>query len=189
MIVFVSFILVMTLAVIVFVRQTNFGRKPSGERLERIKKSPNYKDGSFKNLSHTPDLTEGVSYYAVMKEFFFSEKRRVKPLDTIPSTKTDLINLDPKEDVLVWFGHSSYFIQVDGKKILVDPVMSGAASPLSFTTPSFLGTDAYTTDDLPEIDYLFISHDHWDHVDHETLLKLKSKIKKNRYRIRYWRTL
>lgn len=178
MIVFVSFILVMTLAVIVFVRQTNFGRKPSGERLERIKKSPNYKDGSFKNLSHTPDLTEGVSYYAVMKEFFFSEKRRVKPLDTIPSTKTDLINLDPKEDVLVWFGHSSYFIQVDGKKILVDPVMSGAASPVSFTTPSFLGTDAYTTDDLPEIDYLFISHDHWDHVDHETLLKLKSKIKK-----------
>lgn len=171
-------ILSFALAVYVFMQQPKFGHAPSGERLERIKKSPHYKDRSFKNLSHTPDLTEGVSYYAVTKEFFFNEKKRVKPTDTIPHTKTNLLNLDPKEDVLVWFGHSFYYIQIDGKKILVDPVMSGAASPLSFTTPSFLGTDTYTTDDFPEIDYLFISHDHWDHVDHQTLQKLKPKIKK-----------
>ena len=69
-------------------------------------------------------------------------------------------------------------MQIDGKKILVDPVMSGAASPLSFTTKSFKGSDVYTTDDIPEIDYLFITHDHWDHLDYETILKLKPKIKK-----------
>jgi len=178
MIILLSLIAILVISVLIFVRQTKFGRTPSGTRLERIKKSPHYKDGSFKNLSHTPDLTEGVSYYAVMKEFLFSEKKRVKPSDTIPSVKTDLLNLDPKEDVLIWFGHSSYLIQIDGKRILVDPVMSGAASPLSFTTPSFVGTDPYTTDDLPEIDYLFISHDHWDHVDYETLQNLKPKVKK-----------
>jgi L-ascorbate metabolism protein UlaG (beta-lactamase superfamily) len=168
----------LALVVYLFMQQSKFGRLPSGERLERIKKSPNYKDGSFKNLSHTPDLTEGVSYYAVMKDFFFSEKKRIKPSETIPHTKTDLLNLNPEENVLIWFGHSSYFMQIDRKKILVDPVMSGTASPLSFTTPSFAGTDPYSTDDLPKIDYLFISHDHWDHVDYHTLLKLKPKVKK-----------
>ena len=69
-----------------------------------------------------------------MKAFLFSEKPRLKPVDSIPSTKTDLLDLDPSEHILVWFGHSSYFIQIDGKKILVDPVFSGNASPVSFTT-------------------------------------------------------
>jgi L-ascorbate metabolism protein UlaG (beta-lactamase superfamily) len=167
----------LTLAVVIYIQQPKFGKTPDGARLERIKKSPNYKDGSFQNLSPTPDLTEGVSYYAVMKEFLFAEKKRVKPQDTIPSMKTDLLNLSPEENVLVWFGHSSYFMQLDGKRILVDPVLSGAASPLAFTTRAFLGTDAYTLDDIPSIDYLFISHDHWDHTDHETLLALKSRVK------------
>ncbi len=171
-------LLVVALVVVVFLQQPKFGQTPDGDRLERIKKSPNYRNGSFQNRSHTPDLTEGVSYYAVLKEFLFTEKKRVKPSDSIPSTKTDLLNLDPDKNILVWFGHSSYFMQLDGKRILVDPVLSGAASPLSFTTPSFPGTDAYTVVDIPEIDYLFISHDHWDHTDHETLLQLKPKVKK-----------
>lgn len=69
-------------------------------------------------------------------------------------------------------------MQIDGKKILVDPVLSGYASPFSFSVKAFKGTNNYTTNDIPEIDYLFISHDHWDHLDYETILKLKSKIKK-----------
>ncbi|HMG67845.1 MAG TPA: MBL fold metallo-hydrolase, partial [Chitinophagaceae bacterium] len=94
----------------------------------------------------------------------------------LPSVKTDLLHLDPSKNYLVWFGHSSYFIQIDGKKILVDPVFSGNASPLP-TTKSFPGSDVYTTGDLPEIDYLFLSHDHWDHLDYETILKLKPMVK------------
>jgi L-ascorbate metabolism protein UlaG (beta-lactamase superfamily) len=78
----------------------------------------------------------------------------------------------------VWFGHSSYFIQIDGKKILVDPVLSGHASPFSFSIKAFKGTDVYSANDIPDIDYLFISHDHWDHLDFETMLALKPKIKK-----------
>lgn len=172
-----SVIGIIAIAVFIFVRQPQFGKRPSGERIGRVKKSPNYRDGKFQNLHHTPDLAEGVSYYKVMKEFFFDKSKRSEPTDTLPSKKIDLLLLNPDENILVWFGHSSYFMQLDGKNILVDPVLSGAASPIKFTTPSYAGADVYTTDDLPFIDYLFISHDHWDHIDYETLLKLKPKVK------------
>jgi L-ascorbate metabolism protein UlaG (beta-lactamase superfamily) len=154
-----------------------FGKLPNGDRLERIKQSPNYKNGAFQNQSVTPDLTDGATYYSVTKEFIFGKKERVSPVDKIPSVKTNLLNLNRDENVLVWFGHSSYFIQLDGKRILVDPVLSGNASPFSFTTKAFKGTDVYTTDDIPEIDYLFISHDHYDHLDYKTIVKLRPKIK------------
>lgn len=161
----------------ILLKQPQFGKLPSGERLERIKKSPNYRNGAFQNQSPTPDLTDGATYFSVSKEFFFGRNKRATPTDSIPSTKTDLLHLDPNQDVLVWFGHSSYFMQISGKRFLVDPVLSGAASPVSFTTKAFKGTDRYTPDDLPEIDYLLISHDHYDHLDYKTILKLKSKVK------------
>jgi len=160
-----------------FLHQPQFGKISSGQRLERIKQSPNYKNGKFNNLSNTPDITEGVNYFTVLKEVVFNKNSRSRPALALPSVKTDLLHLDPAEDILVWFGHSSYFIQTDGKKILVDPIFSGRSSPVRFTTKSFKGSDVYTTDDIPEIDYLFISHDHWDHLDYETVTKLKPKIK------------
>ena len=175
MIMALSFIMMLGIAVFAYIQQPKFGKTPSGERLEKIKKSPHYKNGAFQNLSITPLMTEGVSYFGVLKEFLFAKN---KPVHVIPSTKTDLLKIDPNGDVLVWFGHSSYFIQIDGKKILVDPVLSGAASPVSFTTKAFDVANPYTADDIPGIDYLFISHDHWDHLDYETILKLKPKIKK-----------
>ena len=165
-------------ATALFLQLPMFGKQPSGARLERIKQSPNYKDGKFQNLNHTPDLAEGVSYYRVMSDFFFKKSPRQKPKLALPSQKTDLLHLDPKENVVVWFGHSSYFIQTDGKKILVDPLFSGAASPIAATTRAFPGSDVYSVDDFPEIDYLFISHDHWDHLDYDTVKKLKPKVKK-----------
>jgi L-ascorbate metabolism protein UlaG (beta-lactamase superfamily) len=171
------FVIVLALYLPIFLRLPKFGKLPSGERLLKIKASSNFRNGSFQNQSITPDLTEGASYFSVLKKFLFEKKERAKPVDKIPSLKTDLLNLDINKDVLVWFGHSSYFMQVDGKRILVDPVLSGGASPVSFSTKAFKGTDVYTTEDIPVIDFLFISHDHWDHMDYETLLKLKPKIK------------
>jgi len=159
-------------------KQPKFGKSPSGERLTRIQKSNNYKDGKFVNLNPTPELTEGTSYLSLTYDFLFVKKERQRPIDIIPSVKMDLLNLPITENVLVWFGHSSYYMQIDGKRILVDPVFSGNASPVPGTVKSFKGTDRYTVDDLPEIDYLFISHDHYDHIDYETILKLKDKTKK-----------
>jgi L-ascorbate metabolism protein UlaG (beta-lactamase superfamily) len=159
-----------------FLIPKTFGKRPLGQRLERIIQSPNYKNGAFQNQSFTPDLTNGATYYSVMKEFFFEKKERVVPVDIIPSMKTDLFSLNKEENVLIWFGHSSYFIQVDGKRILVDPVLSGAASPFSFTNKAFKGTDRYTVEDLPPVDYLFLSHDHYDHLDYKTIVQLEPKV-------------
>jgi L-ascorbate metabolism protein UlaG (beta-lactamase superfamily) len=174
----VSIAFLFSFVAIATLQQAKFGKLPSGARLERIRKSPNYKKGSFQNQSYTPVLTEGVGFLEVSREFFFGKKVRVTPNGVIPSVKTDLIHLDIHMDVLVWFGHSSYFMQIDGKRILVDPVLSGNASPFSSSVKAFKGTSPYAADDIPAIDYLFISHDHWDHLDYETIMKLKPKIKK-----------
>ncbi|WP_034256461.1 MBL fold metallo-hydrolase [Adhaeribacter aquaticus] len=162
--------------VYLFMQQPQFGKVPSGERLARIQQSLNYKNGQFRNLSPTPMLTEGSSYFSMMKEFVFGDRAGRVPSGSLPSRKVDLLQLDPAEDILVWFGHSSYFMQLEGKKILVDPVLSGSASPVKFTTRSFNGSDVYTTEDFPEIDYLFITHDHWDHLDFETMKVLKDRV-------------
>lgn len=159
-------------------RQSKFGKSPSGERLETLKKSPNYKDGKFQNFHYTPQLTEGYTMVGLAYTQFCKKAPRRIPATTIPSIKTDLLNLSIEQDMLVWFGHSSYFIQLDGKRMLVDPVFSGNASPVPGTNKSFKGSDIYTVNDLPDIDYLFISHDHYDHLDYETILMLKSKTRK-----------
>lgn len=173
-----SILLLISLATVLIMNQTQFGKAASGARLERIKKSPNYKDGSFQNLSFTPTFAEDVSKFEMIRDGIFKISKRKAPATNLPSVKTNLLNLDPQQDVLVWFGHSSYFMQIDGKKILVDPVFSGSASPFSFMVQSFKGSDIYTPDDFPAIDYLFITHDHWDHLDYQTLLTLKPKVGK-----------
>jgi L-ascorbate metabolism protein UlaG (beta-lactamase superfamily) len=176
MLIFISIVLLFVAVVFVFMQHPKFGKIPSGERLERIKKSPHFVDGTFRNLNHTPQMTGDAGFLQMMKEFFFS--KNTKPVDVVPTMKTNLLKLNPNEDVLVWFGHSSYFMQIDGKKILVDPVFSGNASPFSFMVKAFGGTDQYSADDMPEIDYLVITHDHWDHLDYKVMLELKPRIKK-----------
>ena len=158
-----------------YMKKDKFGQSPNGDRLERLQESPNYRDGEFRNIIFTPDLSEGHSMGSVMYDQIFKDRSRLKPKSPIPSIKTDLKNLDPEENVLVWFGHSSFFMHLDGKKILVDPVFSGNASPIPGTMKAFEGTDRYTVDDLPEIDILLISHDHYDHLDYTTVRELKNK--------------
>lgn len=169
---------VLTAATFAYMQQSKFGKHPSGARLERIKRSPHYKDGQFHNLHKTTTLADGHYYFEVLYDSYIKRKPRKSPIERIPSVKTDLLNLELDADALVWFGHSSYFMQIDGKRILVDPVFSGNASPIPGTVKSFQGSDIYTVDDLPSIDYLFISHDHYDHVDYQTLVALKSKVGK-----------
>ena len=176
--IFIVFLVLAGFAIVVFayMQLPRFGRLPRGERLKLIQQSPNFKDGIFQNLNPTPQLAEDARFSQMLRDMFFSKNRR--PPGRIPSVKTDLKSLEPDEDVLVWFGHSSYFMQLDGKKILVDPVFSGHASPFFFSVKAFPGTDIYTPDDFPEIDYLVITHDHWDHLDYKTIRKLRPKIKK-----------
>lgn len=178
MLLFLSIIIALILFAYIFMRTPAFGAFSSGKKRERNKRSPNFREGSFQNQHFTPTLTEGTHMTKVLWEFLFHKKSRLTPKQILPHVKTDLHTISPEENVLVWFGHSSYYLQVDGKKILVDPVLNGYASPFSFTTNAFKGTDVYEAKDFPEIDYLFISHDHWDHLSYPTIMSLKPKIKK-----------
>lgn len=178
MIIVLLVIALFSAGIFLFMQHPKFGKAPSGKRLERIQKSPHYKKDAFDNLSHTPQLAEDTSMPEVLFRFLFGKSKNLIPSQQFNFTKTDLKTLNPNENIYVWMGHSSYFIQIDGKKILVDPVFSGSASPLSFNIKAFAGTDLYTADDIPEFDYLIITHDHWDHLDFETVKKLNPKAKK-----------
>lgn len=170
-----SFIVVLILSVLIFINQSDFGKISHGKRLERVKSSPNYRDGKFQNEHETPQITSDKGIVSSTINFLFGKKERLHPEAALPSAKTNLWELNKEDDLLVWFGHSSYLLQIDGIRILVDPTLSGAASPVSFVNKPFLGTDVYKPEDIPEIDYLIISHDHWDHLDYKTIMELKNR--------------
>jgi L-ascorbate metabolism protein UlaG (beta-lactamase superfamily) len=172
----VVMVIVLVIAVWAIFTQDTFGARPSGSRLERIRQSKNYKDGKFQNLSHTPSLAEGYTYAGVLYDFFFRRKENLRPLEDLPSVSTNLKALSRDANWLVWFGHSSYLLQLEGKTFLVDPVLGGYASPFSSMNKAFKGSDIYHVDDLPKIDYLIITHDHYDHLDFDTVKKLKGKV-------------
>ena len=168
---------VVATGIFLFLRQPSFGRLPSGERLERIRQSPNYKDGEFKNLLPTTLMTGSKSRWQTLREFLFADRNGLKPEMPIKAVTTDLKHLPEDKNLMIWFGHSSYLLQIDGKKILVDPVFH-SASPVSFLYKPFAGTDIYKPQDMPDIDYLIISHDHWDHLDYKTVTALKNRVHK-----------
>ncbi|MBP9105083.1 MAG: MBL fold metallo-hydrolase [Chitinophagaceae bacterium] len=150
------------------------GKIPSGKHLEQLKKSPNYKKGAFQNLSPTSMKPDDVSYWKMSKEFF-KKHPEVKPASKLPFVKTDLTKIYD-EPVIIWFGHSSYLLRINNKNFLIDPVFSGNAAPLSFMIKAFKGSNEYKAEDMPAIDYLILTHDHYDHLDFKTIRKLKNKV-------------
>ncbi len=158
-----------------YMMHPKFGKRPSGERLERIKESKNYRNGKFYNLSDTPQLTQPLT--TALYDYLFGKSKQRKPDKKVASIAVDWQVFDVEQPQLIWFGHSSYLLTLEGKVILVDPVLSGSASPIPGGTKSFDGTDIVKVEDLPPIDFLFITHDHYDHMDYKTLKALQPKVK------------
>ncbi|MDR1591338.1 MAG: MBL fold metallo-hydrolase [Prevotellaceae bacterium] len=159
--------------VIAYTHLPHFGSLPKGERLNRVHRSSGYRDGRFQNMHPAPQLTASFR-----KAFFQSSSEHRRPEHKIPAIKTDFAALNPQENLLIWFGHSSYYMQINGTRFLIDPVFSHAASPVPFFNTAFAGTDLYRAEDMPAIDCLIITHDHWDHLDYSTVKALKSRIGK-----------
>ena len=150
---------------------------------ERIQASPNYRDGMFQNQEPTPQFTGDIHGKDAKHRTFKMLKRFLSDKDTIriPSTpieavKTDLRALPTDEDWLVWFGHSSYLFCLNGLHFLVDPILQ-PEWPSSVMLKAFPGTDIYRPNDLPEIDVLIVTHEHWDHMDYATLRDIRTKVK------------
>ncbi|WP_041914929.1 MBL fold metallo-hydrolase [Selenomonas ruminantium] len=162
-----------------FVNRPEFGRPPQGARLARMEASPHYMNGQFQNLVPVQVMNEksGENRFVATAKFLFGDKSQLSPKEAMLSDKTDLKTLDVSQDAVVWMGHSTFFLQLGGRRILIDPVFSSYASPVFFINKAFPGSNIYTAGDMPEIDVLAISHDHWDHLDYPTVMALKPKIK------------
>jgi L-ascorbate metabolism protein UlaG (beta-lactamase superfamily) len=150
-----------------------FGKPSKNDRLLRIKSLPNYADGEIKNSSHTPTKPDDVSYWQMIVKLIEGNKNG-SPNKSLPHVRPDLSTSN--ELKVTWFGHSSYLIQVEEKNILVDPVFSERTSPFQFLgTKRFDGTNFIQPEDFPALDLIIITHDHYDHLDYSSILKLKSK--------------
>jgi L-ascorbate metabolism protein UlaG (beta-lactamase superfamily) len=130
----------------------------------------------FKNLSPTPQVGEGYTMLSAIKAYFRRPKTTVPPTP-LPVVKTDLKTYHSTKPSIIWFGHSSYLIHAGGVNILVDPVFSEYASPVGVFVKAFKGTNIYKPDDMPQIDWVILTHDHHDHLDTRTLKLLGSKAK------------
>jgi L-ascorbate metabolism protein UlaG (beta-lactamase superfamily) len=169
-------LVVAALGTYLFLQTAVFGAAPAEARLARIQQSKHYRDGAFQNTEPTDVMRHEASYWDMVFDFF-RKPADVEPTQPLPTVKTDLTALPITETTIVWFGHSSYLIQAGRNTVLVDPVLSGHASPVSLFGKAFSGTDVYNVPDLPPIDLLVLTHDHYDHLDYETLTALRPKIK------------
>lgn len=139
-----------------------------------LQKSKQYRNGIFHNELNFPPLAEGITMKKMLIKFLNGKSKRATPPTPLKNHPFPII--DFSKDQFIWFGHSSYLIIVQGKTILIDPIFSQSISPFGIGLKAFKMLHPYSTKDLPNIDYLIITHDHWDHLDYSTLQKLKPKI-------------
>ncbi|WP_343679494.1 MBL fold metallo-hydrolase [Chryseobacterium arthrosphaerae] len=153
-----------------------FGAVPKGRRLQRIRQSELYRKKQFRNISYTPSIAEGYKMSKVTYDFFLGKKHPLlKPLKAIPSVHTDLRGIPKNKDVFIWLGHSSYYLQTDGVSFLIDPVLSLYGSPFKYFNKAFNGSDIFKPEDIPDLDYLVITHDHFDHLDYPTVKAIRNR--------------
>lgn len=169
---------ILILIIFLFIKlNPSFGGKPEGERLARIQKSPNYKDGVFQNPVPTIMQTDDMPFFKLMKEFLFAKGDRVpeKPIPVI-QLKAPLYAERSDAARITWLGHSTLILEIDGVRILTDPIFGKRVSPFSFLgTKAFDFTHTYRLDELPPIDLVLISHDHYDHLDHSVMKQLRNQ--------------
>ncbi len=151
----------------------SFRRTPRGERLEGIKQSSHWSGGHFRNQDPEFEADEpGLVPYTFSLLFPGSKSR---PECEVPVIRTDIKSLDRDRDLCIWLGHASVFIQTGGVRFLMDPVLSNEWPQRMLLRP-FKGTVCYTPDDMPELDAVIITHNHWDHLDYFTVTALEGKV-------------
>jgi L-ascorbate metabolism protein UlaG (beta-lactamase superfamily) len=112
---------------------------------------------------------------SLLKDSFTSNKER-KPSSKIPIS-FDWDNLHSNKDSLTWFGHSTFLLHVENKKILIDPMFGPSPSPVPIIgSKRYSGDLLYVIEKLPAIDAVLITHDHYDHLDYPSILRLRDKV-------------
>ncbi len=147
----------------------------SSIRLDRIRASRQFRDGRFHNTAGVSADLQGSSL-PVMRDFFFGGKARV-PRITIPVESPIATWASPATSGLrlTWLGHSTLVIEVDGVRVLTDPVFGPRASPFSFVGPKRFHRVPATIAELPPLDGVLLSHDHHDHLDPSSIRALAKR--------------
>ncbi|MDT3723942.1 MBL fold metallo-hydrolase [Streptomyces sp. DSM 41972] len=157
-------------------RPPAFGAEPAGERLARIHKSPHFANGVFRNPGGAARVRPSGSGRDMAKQFLDKDSRsRRAPRGTIPVHPTTLADLNrpPATGLrLTWMGHSSVLAEIDGQRVLFDPVWGERCSPFPFAGPKRLHPVPLPLAALGPVDVVVISHDHYDHLDMPTIKEL-----------------
>ena len=180
-----KFILVILNSFFLLASCSQFGENPSGDHLDKIKKSPNYntEEERFENRIENmwDQMSEKDSFWAnpqkrIFNNYFFNSAQTVPEVE-LPEVKPPNIKefMQSTESIkFIWFGHSTLLVNIKNIIVLIDPVFSVAASPVSFIVKRFQ-PPVLELKDLPRINYVLISHDHYDHLDMETVIYFKEK--------------
>jgi L-ascorbate metabolism protein UlaG (beta-lactamase superfamily) len=152
----------------------SLGKRPDGLRLERMRSSPLWAGDGFRNLHPVlPGLRDASAQPPSLSEFLCGGERRV-PQKPLPSVNPrDVWSRAPSTGLrATWLGHSTVLMEIDGRRILTDPVWGSRASPSRLVGPKRFQPVPIALRSLPPIDLVIVSHDHYDHLDYTTIREL-----------------
>ncbi len=138
-------------------------------------KSKNFKDGKFVNQISTPMEMGFKTMVSIIRDQLRKHSAR-KPAKNLVPEHLDATQ-QVKQEQITWFGHSAFLLQMNGKNVLLDPMFGRSPSPFPSVGPQRFSKDLPAMpEDLPHIDAVLISHDHYDHLDYESVKKIASKV-------------
>jgi L-ascorbate metabolism protein UlaG (beta-lactamase superfamily) len=149
------------------------GAPPAGERLLRVEQSPNYRNGSFQNPVPSHKMLPGSLWQTFRLQIARGEEREPPRPLPVMQLAPGAFDTPPVSGLrATWLGHATTLIEIDGARVLLDPVWSERASPLSWLGARRFHEPPLALSDLPALDAIVISHDHYDHLDMETVRRL-----------------
>jgi L-ascorbate metabolism protein UlaG (beta-lactamase superfamily) len=147
------------------------GARPTGTRGERVRRSPQFRDGAFRNPVPAHLAPPGTIWRTAREAF--TDRHRRRPSGPVPVvTATDGTPAPPGGLHVTWYGHSTALVDIEGRRVLFDPVWSERCSPSRLVGPRRLHPPPVPLHHLPPIDAVVISHDHYDHLDMATIRAL-----------------
>jgi L-ascorbate metabolism protein UlaG (beta-lactamase superfamily) len=174
-----SLLAVLLLAGVAFANLSpELGGKPTKAERAAYAKTGRYHDGKFENLVPTEVMTGG-STLGLLWRFLTSKTPHAAPPAPLPTQPLDSARIRQKTAQtlrVTWFGHSASLVEIGGQNLLLDPMLSVDMGPLSWVTPKRYNPQlAISPQQLPGITAVLISHDHYDHLDYQTIRQLKDK--------------
>jgi L-ascorbate metabolism protein UlaG (beta-lactamase superfamily) len=174
-----SIVITIIIAIFIFIAfHPVFGRNPTKKTKTKFSSLEHYSKGTFVNQIPTEMNTDFRSMFPVLKEFLKGNPNR-QPKVAIPIKRLELSEqIADQKTKVTWFGHSAFLIEMDGKRMLLDPMFGKAPSPVPwFGNKRYSKHLPFKVEELPQIDLVIFSHDHYDHLDYGTIKKLKNKVK------------